>query len=291
MFKIGDFVYSPKYHHYGLIINYNNELKVFRKETVKGQSVFKPCNIRDEELYLKFDLKSYKWFFLLKDKYLLFIGSFKNNVFSLPHQPAISYNYGDTKFIFNHLLSMPSKSFADLKSKHIYWIINKENNTLGLCYYYGYGESLTSRKYYKLDLEQYSLYEQIDLECMKKYENELLNGNIDAGRDTSNVDKFVKSMSIVRKKVSGIWYGINEELYLSGELKDFINGFEYLNCINNADFDKINNYKYLFYELGNLDSDNIISHYISRWVQDGNYMLTYKESGYRYRSQIKVKLK
>lgn len=199
MLKIGDFVYSTKYHHYGLIINYNNELKVFREDMVKGQSVFKPCNIRDEELYLKFDKKSFEKYKILKMNYNTFLvqnGGYNNGVFSLNNN-IIEYKYSNEEFIYNTLQNSKCKLLNELKPLHSYWCLNTKFKVLNLFYFYGKGMVLSSNLYYKLSID--------DIMRMSIEQNT-------AFKEKGFVEekakvKFIKSHPFVTKQLSGYWIG------------------------------------------------------------------------------------
>lgn len=199
MFNIGDFVYSTKYHHYGLIINYNNELKVFREDMVKGQSVFKPCNIRDEELYLKFDKKSFEKYKILKMNYNTFLvqnGGYNNGVFSLNNN-IIEYKYSNEEFIYNTLQNSKCKLLNELKPLHSYWCLNTKFKILNLFYFYGKGMVLGSNLYYKLSID--------DIMRMSIEQNT-------AFKEKGFVEekakvKFIKSHPFVTKQLSGYWIG------------------------------------------------------------------------------------
>lgn len=204
MLNIGDLVYSSKYHSYGLVINYNNELKVFREDGVKGKSIFKPCNIRDEKLYLKFDKKSFEKYKILKMNYNTFLlqdGGYNNGAFSLNNNSIIEYKYSNEEFIYNVLVNSNGKSLNELKPCHSYWCLNTKFNTLKLFYFYDKGMDLNSRLYYQLSIddimrisiEQNTIFKEKGFDGIEEYEKVKVN--------------FIKSHPFITKQLSGYWVG------------------------------------------------------------------------------------
>lgn len=251
--KAGDFVYSKKYSQFGLVVNDNGNLMIFRKKkVVNSVDIFGLCNFRDEELYLKFDLKSYEWYRKLLLAYFHYTRSTgetstTNGVFSFNKNNTILNDYTEPKFIYNMLLKNKPIDINNIKPGHIYLCIETKYKDMDLFYYYGKGTTVSSY-----------LCNSFTLEEARKYYLSLEYPN------NNQIRKCVENFIKVNESISGHWFSYgnfnnlltniqwNKTLsikYTSGHCADTLDGLKKIMCTYHI-YDDPSTLEYKLYDFG-----------------------------------------